>query len=307
MKTHKCLALICLSLFAPSLFGQANAPARDQFQQLTAQLQNSPNDEALREKIINLARMMAPPPVLPEEAGRRMARGFAAFKEAKSVADYKDAVTEFEKATLAAPWYADAYYNLGQARAKAEDFAGAAASLKLYLLAAPEAKDAADAKTLMYEMEYKQEKADKERSAAQAQAQQAAQKQRLLEAFRGNWDADECWVGKISRASLSRGCTGAEMQQSNWYSHGQRLQLEIESDGTVKLGGFLGCIGSAFGIPQGPSLRDIRWEIREEGRPPRQTWGSMSATGNQFTVSCNRSPSATDAAPYIYIMWTRTP
>jgi uncharacterized caspase-like protein len=138
----------------------------DQLQQLTTQLQQSPGDQALREKIINLARTMSPPPALPEEAARRTARGIAVYKEAKSVSDYKEAVAEFDKAIMAAPWYADAYYNLGLARAKAEEYAGASVNLRLYLLAAPGAKDAAEVKTLIYEMELKQEKADKERSAA---------------------------------------------------------------------------------------------------------------------------------------------
>jgi len=147
---------------------------QNQLQQLTTQLQQSPGDQALRERIINLARTMVPPPTLPEETERRMARGVVAFKEAKSVSDYKDAVAEFEKATLAAPWYADAYYNLGLARANSEDYAGAAASLKLYLLAGPGAKDAAEAKALAYEMEYKQEKADKKQSEEQDAATNAA-------------------------------------------------------------------------------------------------------------------------------------
>jgi tetratricopeptide (TPR) repeat protein len=155
----------------------ASSSAHDQLQQLTTQLQQSPGDQALRERIIALALTLSRMPAVPEETERRMARGIAAFKDAKSIGDYKDAVTEFEKAALTAPWYADAYYNLGQARAKTEDYAGAAASLKLYLLAAPGAKDAAAAKTLMYEMEYKQEKANKQRSAAAANEQARAEKE----------------------------------------------------------------------------------------------------------------------------------
>jgi hypothetical protein len=156
---HTCAVLpflfVCGLLAVTQLEAQdsTNSSPRDQLRQLTTQLQQSPYDQELREKIINLAETVTPAPVLPEEAGRRMARGVAAFKEAKSVSDYKDAAVEFEKAAMAAPWYADAYYNLGQARAKAEDYGGASSSLKLYLLAAPGAKDAADAKRLMYEME----------------------------------------------------------------------------------------------------------------------------------------------------------
>jgi tetratricopeptide (TPR) repeat protein len=135
MKSPTRLALICLSLLTSFLFGQTNAPGLgEQLQQLTTQLQNSPGDQALREKIINMAKAVAPPPALPEEAGRRMARGVMAFKEAKSVSDYKDAVVEFEKATMAAPWYADAYYNLALADDAVGDHKAAIATLHLYQL-----------------------------------------------------------------------------------------------------------------------------------------------------------------------------
>ena len=265
MKNYMLPALVGFIVVTPCLVGQTNAPSsREQLQQFTTQLQQSPGDEALREKIINLATTMKPKPVLPEETERRMARGFAAFKEAKSASDYKDAVVEFDKATLAAPWYADAYYNLGQAQAKAEDYAGAAASLKLYLLAAPGAKDAADAKTLMYEMEYKGEKADKERSAAQASAEQLAQAQRVAETFRGTWYGAKCHVG-TDVAALNRGCTVAETADKHWYDFRGpdgvfALEFEIESDGTIKMNSYsawAGCDGYVYGVPRGPSFRHL--------------------------------------------------
>jgi tetratricopeptide (TPR) repeat protein len=295
----------------------ANSSQRDQLQQLTVRLPQSPGDQALREKIINLANAMNPPPAPPEEAERRMVRGLAAFKEAKAVSDYKDAVVEFEKATLAAPWYANAYYNLGQARAKTEDYAGAAASLELYLLAAPGAKDAAGAKTLMYEMEYKQEKADKERSAAQANAQLLAQAQRLADAFRGTWYGADCYVGEMSLASLKRGCTVAETKRRNWGDFRDAdlapvaLEFEIENDGTVKMNEmsvWAGCAGRVFGIPQGAAFSDIRWEVRPKDGPARQIWSDINNDGRALWISCTRPVSGIDATiPYAYVLWKRTP
>jgi tetratricopeptide (TPR) repeat protein len=85
-----------------------------------------------------------------------MVRGTAAFKGAKSVADYRDAAKEFEQATHAAPWYGDAYLNLGVAQDKAENYEGALRSLKLALLALPNDKEI---KALIYEVEYRKEKA----------------------------------------------------------------------------------------------------------------------------------------------------
>ncbi|HTZ21604.1 MAG TPA: ankyrin repeat domain-containing protein [Opitutaceae bacterium] len=129
-------------------------------QQYMADLHRSPNDTALREKVITFVRGMNPAPTLPEDAERYMARGAAAFKNAKTAEDFKDAVTEFEKATLAAPWLADAYNNLGVAQEKVGLFGPAMQSFKLYLLAAPDAPDAKEKRTLIYELEYSRDKAE---------------------------------------------------------------------------------------------------------------------------------------------------
>jgi tetratricopeptide (TPR) repeat protein len=95
-----------------------------------------------------------------------MVRGIAAFKAAQSVADYQDAVTEFTQATLAAPWYGDAYYNLGVAQDKAEQYDSALRSLKLALLASPGSKDIKD---LTYKVEYRAEQANSPEGKAYAE------------------------------------------------------------------------------------------------------------------------------------------
>ena len=105
--------------------------------QSVADLQKTPTDTALREKIITLALEMKPAPAVPEEVKGFMASGSALFTAAKSPEDFKKAAAEFEKATLAAPWLAEAYYNLASAQEKAGFGAEAAESLRLYLLAAP--------------------------------------------------------------------------------------------------------------------------------------------------------------------------
>ncbi|MDE2309864.1 MAG: tetratricopeptide repeat protein [Betaproteobacteria bacterium] len=139
------------------LVNVANAESpREQLKQMVEQLQTNPSDSALREKIIKLAQELKPAPAVPDEAERRMVRGTAAFKGAKSVADYQDAVKEFEQATLTAPWYGDAYFNLGVAQDKAENYEAALRSLKLSQLVSPDNKEI---KTLMYEVEYRNEKA----------------------------------------------------------------------------------------------------------------------------------------------------
>lgn len=155
---------ICKHIFFAIVFvGLTTAHAanpREELKQLTAQLQSNPSDTALREKIIRLVLTMRPAPAVPEEAQRRMARGAAAFKSAKNEDDYKDAVKEFEQASLAAPWSGDIYYNLGLAQDKAGDHATAARSLKLALMASPNSRET---KTLLYEVEYRADKAHPEK------------------------------------------------------------------------------------------------------------------------------------------------
>ena len=140
-------------LLATSAFSQS---PREQLQQLAAQLQKTPDDNALREKIIKLARATKPSPALPPEAERRMTRGGAAFAGATSAADYRIAAKEFEQATLAAPWYGDAYYNMAVAQDKAEDYGAALRSLEFAALASPGNKDV---EKLSYAVEFRKEKA----------------------------------------------------------------------------------------------------------------------------------------------------
>jgi tetratricopeptide (TPR) repeat protein len=143
--------------------------AETQYEVLTqyvSELQKYPNDNAIREKIIKHVQSMKPAPAVPEEAERFMARGVGAIETAKDQNGFKDAVTEFEKAALHAPWLPDAYYNLGIAQDKAGLYPEAIKSLKLYLLAAPDAADVKEVKSLIYKVEYKQEAAVKEAKAA---------------------------------------------------------------------------------------------------------------------------------------------
>ncbi|MBI4808628.1 MAG: hypothetical protein HY799_06760 [Nitrosomonadales bacterium] len=143
---------------------------REQLKQMVGQLQANPDDDALREKIIKFAQKLKPAPAIPEEAERRMARGTAAFKGAKSIADYQKAAQEFDQATLAAPWYGDAYFNLGVTQDKAENYESALRSLKLAILAIPNSKDI---KALIYEVEYRSENSPEARAAKERSRDQA--------------------------------------------------------------------------------------------------------------------------------------
>ena len=104
---------------------------------------------------------MQPPPEISMEAKRYMVRGQAAIEESESKSDYLDAVKEFRKAVSVAPWWADAYFNLGVAHEKAEQYSQAIKSLKFYVLAAPDASDVETVQTKIFKLEYKMEKASR--------------------------------------------------------------------------------------------------------------------------------------------------
>ena len=135
--------LISSGLAAPS---KRSPASQDTLKQYTDELKKNPDDNALREKIIKLALSIKPSPSIPEEAERSVVRGAAFFQKATDANGYKKAIAEFEAATNSAPWLAVAYYNLGVAQEKAGLYAEALQSLKFYLMAAPDAKNARDVK-----------------------------------------------------------------------------------------------------------------------------------------------------------------
>ncbi len=169
------IVLIVAVFFASfSVYAQSANP-QETLRQYVADLQKNPDNYALREKIIKHVQAMRPAPAIPEEAKRYMARGKTAFKDAKQAADFNDAAEEFKKALLHAPWLAEGYYNLGIVQNKAGQYGAAMENLKLYVLAAPNAPDVEKVKELIYEIEYRKDKAAKEsRPEAVAAKQQNA-------------------------------------------------------------------------------------------------------------------------------------
>jgi hypothetical protein len=152
--------LLALLLVLPAL---AAAP-REDFKTLTAALQADANDEASREKLLKLVPKLKPAPATPVEARRHFIKGVTLQKEAKNPAELAGAVAEYRLAVAAAPWWADAYYNMSVAQEGAGDFAGARKSLNHYLLTSP--KDAEAAQDRLFALEAKEEKAAKEKAKA---------------------------------------------------------------------------------------------------------------------------------------------
>src|SRR2546423_14358403 len=125
----------------------------------------SADDQRLREQIISVAKKLKPAPALPEEAKRRMARGRAATKAAADPQGFLHAAEEFGLASKAAPWLPEAYFNSAIVLDKAGRQPDAIRNMKLYLPAATNPSEANQARELMYEMEFRQEKAAKDAAA----------------------------------------------------------------------------------------------------------------------------------------------
>jgi len=125
---------------------------------LQSTLEGSDSEQRLREKIIMLVQKIQPAPAVPEEVLKYEGRAEAAIKKAKKSEDYLDAAKEYQKAIRIAPWVASYYFNLGIVLEKAGQIEETIKSLKLYLLAAPNAQDTRDVKKKISGLEYEIEK-----------------------------------------------------------------------------------------------------------------------------------------------------
>jgi len=170
---------------------------------------------------------MKPAPAVPEEAKRHLVRGKAAFKGAKEARDFNDAADEFKKALLYAPWLAEGYYNLGVIQDKASDYDDAMKNLKFYLIAAPKAPDAEKVKELIYEIEYRKDKAAKDKEAA---SRKVAEDKRAQQEAAARKQAE--FLGRINGARYAyyfwgtRGDTGARAEHV--------ITLEVRGDTMIQ-------------------------------------------------------------------------
>src|SRR5712671_3957919 len=104
MRDHQRVVLLVVLFVAPRLAQAQSLTSREQLQQYVADLQKSPQDQQLREKIIKLAQELKPAPAIPEEARRHYVKADTLIEDAKSPQEATAAVEEYNKASLAAPW-----------------------------------------------------------------------------------------------------------------------------------------------------------------------------------------------------------
>lgn len=267
------------------LFTLISAPSLAQtLPQLVEQLRANPADDALRNQVIEKARATRPPPAVPEEARRFLARGIAAFKLAKSPQDFAPAVAEFQKASDAAPWWGDPYFNMGQALEQAGDPAAAIRAYRFYLAAAPGAADAGKVQSKIYELEYVAEKKGKDDSTKAAADAATALKRRwaadIVTALRRDYGAPALRSSICMAPPNMQRCTEQEVDGNNWFpvldpnTNLPNLlpanwifsyQVTGEAKDQVRL--TIPPFGNAIcGLPSGPSPENVSWSVCEPER-----------------------------------------
>lgn len=155
------LSLLSLALLVSISNAYAQSP-REQLRQLAEQLQKSPGDNALRERIVKLGAQIKPAPAVPEDARRAFVRANTTMSDAKGADDYGRAVQLYREASLIAPWWGDPYFNLSKAQELRQDFSDAIAALRLFILSAPPADDLRKALDYVYALEERRDRGAKE-------------------------------------------------------------------------------------------------------------------------------------------------
>ena len=164
---------------------------REQLNQMVQQLQKTPSDNALREKIIKLAASIKPALAIPDEAVRYTGRAMFVFKTAKSETDYLDAAREYERAVASAPWVASYYADLCTIYEKSGKYAEAKRACDFALIGTTDSSQAIELKQRIAGLEI-----GIERNSAGAQAQ------RKQDEFSGFLKSIE---GAVFRTSQNRG------------------------------------------------------------------------------------------------------
>ncbi len=155
MKTTNLIILIALISFSTML--QAKESAVTQLQTLTLELQKTPTDNALREKIIKLVGKTKPD--IPEDAQKHFVEGMTISQMAKTPEQQKMAAQSFTEALKFAPWWSDAYYNLGASQELSEQYDEAEKTFGLYLLFNISKKENRDVQNRIYALAAKKKMA----------------------------------------------------------------------------------------------------------------------------------------------------
>lgn len=217
--------LFLLLLFFPTYVVHAE-DSNQTVKQYIADLQNSPNDNALREKIIKHVQTMKPSPQIPEEARRQFIKAQVLQKEAKDVNGYELAINAYKQALLLAPWWPEAYNNLGFVLELAGRFDEAISSFKLYIATNP--PDSRAAQDKIYAIEAKKEMAQVGKTVKVDE-----KKKKGLEDLVGLWVGTDDAVGTNYRLEMH----GYELWATYIIASGPRKGEEYQECSFYKLEG----------------------------------------------------------------------
>jgi hypothetical protein len=158
--------LLIFSVAFSALTGDTYAQSpREELQQMVGQLQKTPNDNALREKVIKLASTLKPAPALPDTANAFEGRAQVAFRTAKSEDELIVAAREYEKAVAAAPWVFGYYADLCTIYEKAGKLEDAKRHCGFYLIGLIDPAQMAEVKRRIAGLEFGIEKANSPQTA----------------------------------------------------------------------------------------------------------------------------------------------
>jgi Flp pilus assembly protein TadD len=217
-----------------SLLKEAESKQKQaEFDRAVAGIKQNPSDITLRQKLVRQAAAYNPPLPVPEEAERFMARGKVAFEDAKEQAEFKDAVLEFQHARDAAPWYGPIYYSLGVALSTAGEYQAAKDNLSIYLAWALDPTQTKAAKELIYQIDYRREKAQTETTKRQAEGEadrrKLQAKRAILAGLNGNWICKQgCTSGTVG---LSQGIFSVSLN-TGWTLKGTLNEYALEGIAT---------------------------------------------------------------------------
>lgn len=276
MKRICAAALLALGLMTTSVSPAQAQTAQETLGQYVSDLQKTPTDTALREKIIKHVQAMKKKPAIPEAAREHFVMAATFVEQATDVSGYERAIEQYKSALLAAPWWADAYKKLAIIQKTAAHYDDAIASLNLYLLTQP--ADARDAQDEIYKLKALGQTAKEEASRKQQEAQQRDAPKALLRQLKAQYDGTTYGFLWCSHATQSTcfsevgtfpcGCNESEFYGSNWYSRDDMPhRISFPEDGTILITyTWLNQQYSKLrGTPKGPAITDIAWDINLTG------------------------------------------
>lgn len=103
--------------------------------------------------IVAVARMVDPPPSLPDRAHEYLLRANSQLKAVKSPDDLRRLIVDYDSVVESAPWWGSAYYDRARAEAVAGLYLWAIADYERFLKLNPSPADAQDARARIAQLE----------------------------------------------------------------------------------------------------------------------------------------------------------